>query len=259
MKTKYAMQKLLILIGMALVSTSLNAQSFGDILTIGDSLTAGLAGNSGGTITCAALGGRVIAADQQRTCRGDGREGVGGWQPRLKALANASVYNYGSSSETTGEMVARLPAHLGARSGEFVLILGGTNDMIRGVSVAQAIANLSNMIQRSIDAGRVPIIATAPPLIGGRFNSSNSRILQLNAEIRQLPERFESLQVAEIYNQVVGSWGSLNSGDTIHFGSSGNVIVADIWFAAMEKSRQAPERDSLILAPILQLLLDDAS
>lgn len=252
----YFTQKLLISVVLIISCSVAQAQNYGDIVTIGDSLTAGLAGTSGGVITCAALGGRVIAADQQRTCRGDGREGVGGWQPRLKSLTNASVYNYGSSSETTGEMLARLPGHLAARSGEFVLILGGTNDMIRGVSVSQVISNLSAMIQRSLDSGRVPIIATAPPLIGGRFNSSNSRILQLNTEIRKLPEQFEGLQLAEIYNQVVGNWGSLNSGDTIHFGSNGNSVVADIWFSAIEETREV-ENMPMSLAPILQLILGD--
>jgi len=45
-----------------IVSTTTQAQTDNpDILTVGDSITAGLFRSSGGVITCAALGGAVIA------------------------------------------------------------------------------------------------------------------------------------------------------------------------------------------------------
>jgi len=232
------------------------AQTFGDVITLGDSLTAGLAGTRGGTITCAALGGIVIPITEQPRCRGDGREGVGGWQPRLKTLIGGSrVYNYGNTNERTDQIVARLPSHLAARPSQFVLILGGTNDMLRGIPVSAAISNLSRMIRLSRDAGRIPIIATIPPILGGIFDAVNPRIIELNNAIRTLPESHPDLVVAEIYDQVVGQWSILNSGDTIHFGDLGNRVVADIWFAAIEESVRE-EEPPVNIVPILQLLLD---
>lgn len=237
------------------VSANANGQISGDVITIGNSLTAGLQGNSSGVITCAAQGNRVVPADDQPSCRGNGVDGVGGWQPRLKSRLGVRVFNYGNSSETTGQMAARLPSHISSRSGQFVLIMGGTNDVIRGVPRSTIIANLSNMIQASYNAGRIPVVATVPPLIGGRFNSSNGGIVRLNSEILALTNAFPDLIVADMYSLLEPNWSQNNSGDTIHLGTIGNQIVADAWFDAIEK---ALEPDSKFdMTPILQLLLDD--
>lgn len=231
------------------------AQEFGDVLAMGDSLTAGIFRDSQNRIRCAAQGNRIVAVTDQASCRGNGVEGVGGWPPILKGLSGALVYNFGNSGERTNQMVARFPAHLAARSSQFVLILGGTNDMIFGGSITGALNNLSAMIQASIDAGRIPIIATIPPLTGSVFASANSRVLQLNDLIRQLPNQFDDLVVADVYNAVVANWGSLNTGDGIHFGSGANTIVANLWFEAMQASVANNSVASLV--PIINLILDD--
>lgn len=240
-------------IAVVTLSNPVSSQDFGDVITMGDSLTAGLS-RSGGNIICRAQGNRVVAVTDQRSCRGNGQEGVGGWQPRLTSLSGAQIYNYGNTGEVTAEMVARFNSVLSARNSQFVLILAGTNDMIFGRSLSAAVENIASMIQRTLDAGRIPIVATVPPLIGGRFNGSNGRILQLNDEIRSLPERFSGLAVAEIYNQTVGGWPSTYSADSIHFNPAGDSLVADIWFAALQQSVQQP---SSFLPPIINLLLDD--
>lgn len=238
-----------------LVTLNSNAQVTGDVISIGNSLTAGLQGDSRGVITCAAQGNRVVPADDQPSCRGNGVDGVGGWQPRLKSLLGVRVYNYGNSSEITAQMASRLPSHMATRSSQFVLIMGGTNDVIRGVSRSTIIANLSTMVQDAYNAQRIPIVATLPPLIGGRFNSSNGGIVQLNNEILAMRDDFPELVVADMYSLLVSNWAQNNSGDTIHLGTIGNQIVADAWFAAIQQSI-APE-PSIDMAPILQLLLDD--
>ncbi len=234
-------------------STMVNSQELGDIITVGDSLTAGLS-RSGGDFICRAQGSRVVAPADQRSCRGNGQEGVGGWQPGLKSLTQTRIYNYGNTGEVTAEMVARFNSVLGERDSQFVLILAGTNDMIFGRSLSGAVENIATMIQRTLDVGRTPIVATAPPLIGGRFSGSNGRVLQLNDEIRRLTERFDDLVVAEIYNQAISGWPDIYSADSIHFNPAGDALVADIWFSALQQSLQQP---SFFLPPIINLLLDD--
>ena len=237
-----------------LSSGSVHSQEFGNIITMGDSLTAGLSRVAGRGIICRAQGNRVVAVTDQRSCRGNGMEGVGGWQPRLKLLTGGSIYNYGNTGEVTAEMVARFNSVLSQRDSDYVLILAGTNDMIFGRSLSGAVDNIATMIQRTINAGRTPIVATAPPLLGGRFSSSNARILQLNQEIRLLPQRFDGLVVAEIYNQVVSGWPNTYSADSIHFNPAGDLLAADIWFDALQRSQPAPAG---FFAPIINLLLDD--
>jgi len=230
-----------------IVSTTTQAQTDNpDILTVGDSITAGLFRSSGGVITCAALGGAVIAADRQRTCRGNGQEGVGGWQPRLKALTGVRVYNYGNSGETTAEMVARFASHLSARASGYVLIMGGTNDVISGVPTATIIANLTSMINAAKADGRIPIVGTIPPLLQGQFANRNNAVLQLNAAISNIAD----VRIADHYMALVGNWAANTSGDFIHLGVAGNNAVAQGWFDAIN---QAPDR-GIVIAPILNLL-----
>ncbi len=247
----------LILITIAFGSSSATAQQnvSTDILTMGDSLTAGLAGNRFGVIRCAALGGIIVAADNQRSCRGDGRLNVGGWQPALRGLTGSNTFNFGNSGEITTEMVNRFQAALASRPSKYVLILGGTNDVIVNRPRAETIANIRRMIDATRAANRIPIVGTIPPLLLGRFASINSRVVELNAMINALTD----VEVADHYAVLVTNWGIHNSGDTIHLGPSGNQLVAQGWFEAIERINVPDEpevepADSAVV-PTLSLLL----
>jgi len=243
--------KLLVLSLFMLGSASARAQIEGDVLTIGDSLTAGLVRTSRGRITCIPLGGAVIAANRQRTCIGSGQRNIGGWQPELSQSLGIGVFNYGNSGETTPEMLARLNSHLARTPSQFVLILGGTNDAIFGVPQAQTIANLSSMIDMVRNAGREPIVGTLPPLVGSVFRARNANVLRINEEIRT----FENIQIADHYSLLIGSWAQNTSGDFIHLGTRGNRIVAQEWLRAINA---ALERDEpLTIAPIINLLMSE--
>lgn len=240
---------LLVLSSVLLFSTSaaFAQTSSNDILTIGDSITAGLARDISGPITCAALGGIVVASNNQRSCRGDGRQGVGGWQPSLRNLTGVNVFNYGSSGELTFEMEARLDDHLRQRDSQFVLIMGGTNDVIGRRSTSLIIGNLQRMINLVKAEGRTPIIGTIPPLLFGRFNDRNGRVIELNNAIKALPD----VAVADHYAALLGNWPNNTSGDFIHLGPTGNGVVAQVWFEAIQRERAG----GAVITPILPLLL----
>ena len=240
------------------VQLSAHAQNT-DILTMGDSITAGLF-NTGSRITCAALGGAVIAANNQRSCKGNGQEGVGGWQPRLKSLANSSVYNFGNSGERTSEMLPRFGSHLAARNSTFVLIMGGTNDVIAGIPTSTIIANLTSMINTAKSNGRTPIIGTIPPLSNSIFNGLNGKVVELNNAIKGLSD----VLIADHYSVLASNWGAHTSGDFIHLGNLGNQRVADIWFAKITEALVPPEPEpepepekKPLTTPILSILLDE--
>ena len=241
--------KILALATLTLSLSSANAQLEGNVLAIGDSLTAGLARSSSRQITCASLGGAVIANNRQRTCVGGGQRNVGGWQPALSQALELDVFNYGNSGEVTSEMLARLSSHMASTSSQFVLILGGTNDALFGVPQAQTIANLKAMIELVRGAGREPIIGTLPPL-GSVFVSRNANIISINAEIRA----FDNIQVADHYALLVDNWAQSTSGDFIHLGTQGNSIVAQEWQRAI---RASVEPRSAAVAPVINLLLSN--
>lgn len=253
------MKKLAIIMLMGLTAYTFipiksHSLELGDSVAIGDSLTAGLARIPGVGLVCAAQNNRVVSAADQRSCKGNGKDGVGGWPRFLKSLSDQRVFNYGNSGERTVEMVNRLPSHLNQRSSEFVLILAGTNDMIFGDSTKSTINNISNLVQISLNANRTPIVATLPPLIGGSRNAVNPRIVQLNQQIRQLPKQFKGLVIAELYNPLIVGWPNRFSADTVHFNTAGNTLVANIWLKAMQSSKR---KGVNALPAIYSLLLDD--
>jgi len=222
-----------------------------DILTIGDSLTAGLARSSGGVITCAALGGAVIAPDRQGTCKGNGQRNIGGWQPELANLTAVNVFNFGNSGELSAQILARLDREMNARDSGFVLILAGTNDAIRGPSVDVIAANLSSMVARVSARGRTPVIGTLPPLLGGRFAAVNARVIAINNKIKQL----EGVEIADHYAALLERWSSNTSGDFIHLGVNGNTIVAREWADAIRRSLVEPTKPAAALVPTINLVL----
>lgn len=224
----------------------------GDAISIGDSLTAGLSRASNGVITCIALGGDVVASNQQRTCIGDGQKNIGGWQPALSLALGVDVFNYGNSGEITSTMLSRLSSHMASTPSKYVLILGGTNDVILGVSQATTLSNLSDMIELVRDAGREPIIGTLPPLLGGIRSSKNANIILVNEQIKA----FKDIPVADHYSVLIDDWPQNTSGDFLHLGTLGNQIVAEEWERAL-KSTQKPTVVGILPAINLLLLVDD--
>ncbi len=221
---------------------------------MGDSLTAGLAGNGRGGFTCAAQGNRPLSAAEQSSCTGGGAEGVGGWQPSLKQLSGTNVYNHGNSGNQTSQILARLSAAMAANQSTHVLILAGTNDTIRG-SVSGATANIKAMINQVLDANRTPIVGTIPPLAGSVVGGFEPRVRELNDAIRALPDEFPGLVIVELYNNLLPNWAQNTSGDFIHLGTTGNTLVADLWWQGIQASIVSAPKPPL--SSISSLLLDE--
>jgi len=221
-----------------------------DVTALGDSLTAGLTNDGRGRITCLALNGITIPANAQRTCRGGGQANTGGWPPLLSTLIGATIYNFGNTDETTDEILARSIQNISAQDSDIVLILAGTNDVIRNVPRAQIISNLVSIINNVVAAGKRPIIGTIPPLIGSRFANRNNAVLALNEDIHSI----ENVDVADHYNALIENWPQHNSGDFIHLNASGNSIVAQVWAQTINAQ---PDIEPSIIAPIINLILED--
>ena len=207
-----------------------------------------------GIIRCAAQGNRIVAADQQRTCKGNGAEGVGGWQPILKGLVNTPIYNYGNSGEQSGEIAARLSGILNSRSSTHVLVLAGTNDAIRG-SVSAAVANIKSMVTAIQANGRIAVVGTLPPINRGDLPGTQAKIDQINQQIRAMPASYSGLIIADIYASVAPNWAQNHSGDAIHFGAAGNQLVATAWAKAINQSLQT-SNNAASIAPVISILIN---
>ena len=229
--------------------------SIDGIVAIGDSLTAGLSVTAGGTITCAVLDNKILTPTTQGDCRGDGAVNKGGWQPELNQATSTNNYNYGYTGYQTPSILANLNGDLAGQPATHVLIMAGTNDVIRG-SVSNAITNLRSMVLQVKSNGQTPIVATVPPLLFSSRSYRNSQILQLNGLIMNLQDEFKDLQIADMYTRLEPDWVQNSSGDNIHISPQGNALIADEWVLAIERDRKRKAGINAIPA-IISILLDE--
>jgi acyl-CoA thioesterase-1 len=104
----------------------------------------------------------------------------------LYAWRGIRVYNFGVSADTTAQMRERLPALLQTGpTPQVVIVLGGTNDVARGLPVEEALRNLQLIAQDLRKAGRQPVLVAPPP--SGAFQLHS--IQALRAGLRDYTRR----------------------------------------------------------------------
>ena len=87
------------------------------------------------------------------------------------------VRNFGVSGNTTAQMLERLDEVLASGpTPQVVVILGGTNDIARGMPVEGALANLRAIAERVRDSGRRPVLVCPPP--SGSFQRERAEALR---------------------------------------------------------------------------------
>jgi lysophospholipase L1-like esterase len=90
----------------------------------------------------------------------------------------------GKGGDYTSNMVTRFAADVISVHPDIVVICGGTNDVINGVSTATTMENLVSMVRSSSAAGSLPVMATIPPVASSYSTSIRNALLTLNREIR---------------------------------------------------------------------------
>lgn len=249
------MNKIIVSLFMALMllSGSIQAATNIDIITFGDSLTAGLYRNSSGVVTCPP-GVSNQLNPYNGVCNGNGVINRGGYQPTLvNLLLNDSfmpvVANYGYSGIRTDQMVSRISSIIAARpNAQYILIMGGANDAYAGVSSSTVIANLSIIINQSKGQGLIPVIATVTP------NSTSASRNQKTQQYSQAIRNYAAANQILIVDSRVGlgaNWNANNSGDGVHYNANGNVILGGLFYSALT----VKPAKKIILAPIIDLLL----
>jgi lysophospholipase L1-like esterase len=134
--------------------------------------------------------------------------------------------NAGVPGDTTADMVARLNRDVWVYKPNYVLVLGGTNDLGDGISQATTIANLRYVITQAKSHGVVPILINVPP---DSYASMSSKIDALNAAIVHLANSYR-LVVVDIHTPLSASNGAIQArytSDGLHFSSLGAQVVAN--------------------------------
>jgi acyl-CoA thioesterase I len=95
----------------------------------------------------------------------------------LGAWRGIPVHNLGVSGDTTAQLRERLAAVLETGpTPQVVIVLGGTNDIARGLPVEAALRNLQRIAQGLREAGRQTVLVIPPP--SGAFHLDSIRALR---------------------------------------------------------------------------------
>ncbi len=184
--------------------------------------------------------------ENQYTCFGDSityANGDQGYEPRLQPMlvqkyGGATLWNEGIGGESTIDGLARFDQTLAAHASRFLMLMEGTNDIIFDqFSMDTSAYNLDQMVQKSVTAGVLPLIATIIPRKDWHWSDPfyQNRIFDLNTRIRAVAAGrkiplVDQFNVFYYYSSADGGWQSLILDDGVHPNPKGFDIMAATWF-----------------------------
>jgi len=156
---------------------------------------------------------------------------TGGYPPKLSQLLQehgkpAQLVNMGIPGERSPEGATRLTEILKASHADIMLIMEGTNDVRKGLSLGTTQRSLDAIIKQAKEAGIVPILATLTP-----SNQGRSPILipdRWNPMIKSLATENKVL-LSDHYEKILKDWTS-STADGIHPNDDGYTHIARIWY-----------------------------
>ncbi len=173
-----------------------------------------------------------------------------GWE--LNQFFPGKAYlNRGIGGQVTGQMLGRMRADVLALQPQAVVLLGGTNDLARGVSI-ETIENNIAMIADLAEAHGIEVILAsilpvsdyhvdADPRYVRTTTRPPAKIIELNDWIKSFAQA-EGHEYLDYFTALVDEKGMLQTdlaGDGLHPNTEGYKIMAPLADAAIQKALQA--------------------
>jgi lysophospholipase L1-like esterase len=187
-------------------------------------LALGLAGACGGG---GGGGGNTLGPDDIIIMYGNSITHRGPW---AGLFPNNTILNYGVDGDTTSGMLSRLNTAL-AQNPKVICVMGGINDIIRGVSVSTAFNNLRQILIRSKAAGVIVVMESTLHTGSGYPNSYtiNQKVVQLNAQLSAMTRAQGEIWLD--LNSSMAKDGYLQTqyllSDNLHLNSDGYVVWSE--------------------------------
>lgn len=162
------------------------------------------------------------------------------WVERLNRRLNIQFINKGINGDTTGGMLSRFHCDVVEEKPQYVLILGGVNDLITGSSTEMIGTNMMAMIHQAYHYGIIPIAGApikADPLTFREDWKELTSVSRLNAEILEYRGILSKLcyifhvDYIDFYSEFERKAGEPYSQcflDGLHPTGKGHEILADI-------------------------------
>lgn len=123
------------------------------------------------------------------------------WINRIEDSYDVHILNKGVNGDTTEGMISRFYSDVVKNNPSHVIIMGGSNDLIMGVSLHIIQLNITNMVNQAYENNIVPIIGIQPltePKMSNMYWSATTDFERVNENINKYREW--AIQFGNIYN-----------------------------------------------------------
>jgi lysophospholipase L1-like esterase len=156
----------------------------------------------------------------------------------LHSDANVGVLNRGVSGDLTSGMLGRFKGDVVEENADYVVILGGTNDVGWGLDTAVIVHNLTSMYDIALNEGIGVVACSVPSILG--FDElipprlALNKLIRTEAEKRKMPFVDVFMATADPRtNRLLEDY----SGDGLHLNSKGydrmGKFIFDEWLKAV--------------------------
>ena len=141
------------------------------------------------------------------------------------------VANKGVNGDLTSQMLLRFRGDVVGLEPDYVIVLGGANDIGWGVLIEETLANIREMFEAAADNGIKSIGCTVPPILS--WNEGISPRLSLNTLLKQLCQEKKASCVdlfAATCNPATKRLRVDYSSDGLHLNTAGYRKIAETVF-----------------------------
>jgi lysophospholipase L1-like esterase len=149
---------------------------------------------------------------------------------------DVNVINLGINGDTTRGMLGRFDRQVAPKEPDYVIILGGINDLFMGVPPESIMGNLMALYERTRQIGATPMACTLTSVLG--FEPVIPLIQDLNGMIETSCRR-EGIPLADLYEGTSDGEGSMleaYSSDGAHLNREGYERMANVIFEDVVRS-----------------------